>query len=155
MSKITDDEITRLFQEGLRKIPVPEVSTDFDRRVRSALRTPQTGWSLLWSALRPLLAPVAISMAITLAAMMVISAPQPGGTAQLHGHAPGGFALGHRSGRTQSPEQELERLDRETPSLGGFRPVGRPEPNVEDPQSVPRGHRPESGRRHTHMSAQA
>ncbi len=56
-------------RDGLRRLPVPPPSTDFDARVLDALRVPSPWWRSLWHAARPLLAGTACSLVVTLAAV--------------------------------------------------------------------------------------
>ena len=52
--------------DGLDRLPVPEVSPDFDARIRAALHRPERWWQTLWPSLRPAVAAAACSMAVML-----------------------------------------------------------------------------------------
>lgn len=66
-----DLEIT--LRDGLRRLPGPTVSADFDARVLAALAVPPSPWEALRlsvvSALRPLLCGAACSLTVTLLAL--------------------------------------------------------------------------------------
>jgi hypothetical protein len=118
MSRISDDQIDELLKQGLRGVPVPEASADFDSRVRARLRRPQSRWHWLWSALQPALAPAGLSLAVTLAALIIGGAPKPGSAPGAKPVEIANSAPSRRPDRLRAIERDLERLDRETPSLG-------------------------------------
>lgn len=61
---------------GLRALPVPELSPDFDACVLAALRVPQPWWRRLWEPARPLLLGTSCSLVVTLLALhWTLSAP--------------------------------------------------------------------------------
>ncbi|HLK55614.1 MAG TPA: hypothetical protein VKU00_03570 [Chthonomonadaceae bacterium] len=67
MSKYPEEhETDRHLNQGLRSLPVPEVSADFDARVHEALRRPTPWWQPLWTQMRPVLTAMACSLVITL-----------------------------------------------------------------------------------------
>ena len=144
MSRIPDNKSDEILTQGLREIAVPEVSSDFDAGVRARLRRPQSRWEWLWSAARPALAPAGLSLAVTLAALIVAGSPKPGASPGVRKAQGGSIAL-VRPERQRSIEEDLDRLDRETPSLGGFR-GSRAEPRATAPQTPPHGRRGASGR---------
>src|SRR3954468_19804407 len=117
MSRISDDQISALLKQGLRSVPVPEASADFDSRVRARLRRPQSPWQWLWGALKPALAPAGLSLAVTLAALIIAGAPRPGGAPAAKSLEIANSAPTRRLDRVRSIEQDLERLDKEAPSL--------------------------------------
>ncbi|MCW3100484.1 MAG: hypothetical protein JWL77_6102 [Chthonomonadaceae bacterium] len=56
-------------RQGLHRLPVPEVASDFDARVHAALCRPTPWWRLLWAEARPVLSTAACSLLVTLAAL--------------------------------------------------------------------------------------
>ena len=54
-------------REGLRRLPVPEISPEFDGRVLTAMRGPSPGWRwpALWKTLRPVMGGAACSLVLT------------------------------------------------------------------------------------------
>jgi hypothetical protein len=68
--------LDRALRDGLRALPVPEASPDFDARVLLALRAPQPWWRRLWQPARPLLLGASCSLAVTLVLLhWTLSAP--------------------------------------------------------------------------------
>ena len=63
---IDPDEILR---QGLRALPVPKPSPDFDARVLAGLREARPWWRRLWEPARPLLAGASFSLIVTLACL--------------------------------------------------------------------------------------
>lgn len=81
-----DADLDMALRDGLRRLPVPSMSADFDARVLAALAQPPSLGELLRaqfvSALRPLLCGTACSLALTLAALFwtlhtPLAAPAP------------------------------------------------------------------------------
>ena len=135
MFRMPDDgEIHGLLQQGLRQVPVPRTSADFDARVRSGIRRKESGWQMFWSMSRTLLVPAACSLVLTLLFLNGTGAPRPGTTAITGALPTGNVALD----RARSVEQALERIDRYTPSLGGFSSPRQPDRAEPEPQSRPR-----------------
>lgn len=62
-------ELDALLRDGLRRLPSPTPSPDFDAHVLNALGRPQPWWQTLWQGARPLLAGAACSLVVTLAAV--------------------------------------------------------------------------------------
>lgn len=63
-------------RDGLRGLPVPAVSPDFDDCILAALHKPQPWWQRLWQPARPLLAGASFSLIVTLALLhWTLSAP--------------------------------------------------------------------------------
>ena len=60
----TDFDI--MMREGLRAIPVPQASEDFDAKVLQAVANPVPWWRALMGQARPLLSGAACSLAVTL-----------------------------------------------------------------------------------------
>jgi len=52
---------------GMRGLPVPATSSDFNARVHAALVRPTPWWQVLWAHARPLVSAAACSLLITLA----------------------------------------------------------------------------------------
>ena len=151
MSRMTDDEIGELLKQGLRKVPVPDASAGFDSQVRARLRRPQPRWQLFWSAVRLTLAPAAFSLAVTLAGLIAMGTPKPEGAPRPQAPAVGNLALDRGPDRLLSIDRDLDRIDIETPSLGGFG-IRRADPAERAPQPQPRGRRGASDRRETSAS---
>ena len=120
MSKIQEDEISALLQKGLREAQVPAPAADFDDRVRARLQRPEPFWQALVRIFQPIAAPAACSLAVTLALLIVIGAPKPDRSRNLSPKPTADIAL-EPGVRASSIDQELERLDNDTPSLSGFR----------------------------------
>jgi hypothetical protein len=59
---------------GLRGLPVPDTSSDFDARVHAALRPPPPVRQMLWTYARPVLSAAACSLLITLALLKGLAA---------------------------------------------------------------------------------
>ena len=64
---MTDSD--ELLRRGLRALPVPEPSPDFDARVLAGLRDVRPWWHRLWEPARPLLAGTSFSLVVTLACL--------------------------------------------------------------------------------------
>jgi hypothetical protein len=120
VSKISNDEMTDLLQRGLRGIPELQVSSDFDSRVRAGLRRPEPWWQIVRQAAFPLLAPAACSLAVTLALLIGMSGASTGGARMGSAQPSRAVALQPRADRIRSVEQDLDRIDSDTPSLCGF-----------------------------------
>jgi hypothetical protein len=73
------DHTDSALRDGLRGLPVPSISPDFDARVLAGLRRPLPWWLLSWQMLRPALSAAACSLAITLIVVQWAraSSPQP------------------------------------------------------------------------------
>lgn len=56
-------------RDGLRGLPVPSPSSDFDGRILGALQKPGPGWRTLWHTARPLLAGASCAAFVTLAGL--------------------------------------------------------------------------------------
>jgi hypothetical protein len=124
VSKIHDDEISALLQKGLREAEVPAPAADFDDRVRARLRRPEPFWQAILRMLQPLAAPAACSLAVSLALLIVMGTPTPGRSRDSGPKAAADIAL-DPSVRARSIDQELDRLDNDTPTLSGFRRTPR------------------------------
>lgn len=136
MFKLSDVEVDEILSQGLREVPVPDVSAAFDSSVRAALEDRRPAWLGWWQAVRPAFAPAGIALAVTLAGLIIgASQVQPPAQARRASGA-GSIALGVRSSRARSIERELNRLDRDTPTLGGVRAEERPA----QPRRRPDGH---------------
>lgn len=70
---VLDADLDMALRDGLRRLPTPPVSADFDARVLAALAVPPSAWEALRiqvvSTLRPLLCGAACSLAVTLLAL--------------------------------------------------------------------------------------
>ncbi len=76
MPELEDWELP--LRQGLRALPTPAVSADFDERVLTALARPRPWWQTLWHQARPLLSGACCSLAVTLAlASWAMQAPSP------------------------------------------------------------------------------
>ena len=66
---------------GLRGLPTPDPSPDFDAGVLTALRAPRAWWQTLWQEARPLLAGASCAAVLTLAALSwSLQTPPPPGS---------------------------------------------------------------------------
>lgn len=79
MSEPPDDlTVRQALRDGLRTLPVPDVSPDFDSRVLDALRAPRPWWQRLWEPARPLLLGASCSLSVTLVLLhWTLTAPAP------------------------------------------------------------------------------
>jgi len=76
MTGLHDDSDSAL-REGLRALPAPEPSTDFEPRVLAALRTPEPWWRIVLPRIRPLISGVACSLILTVVlAQWALHAPE-------------------------------------------------------------------------------
>ena len=67
MTNFTDDApLDAALRDGLRSLPVPTVSPDFDTRILAALQRPLPLWKRLWQPAQPLLAGASFSLIATL-----------------------------------------------------------------------------------------
>lgn len=70
---VLDADLDMALRDGLRRLPGPPVSADFDARVLAALACPPSPWEMVRtqvvSTLRPLLCGTACSLAVTLLAL--------------------------------------------------------------------------------------
>jgi len=146
MSKMQEDEISALLQDGLRQAAVPTPAADFDDRVRERLRRPEPWWQAFVMALRPIAAPAACSLAVTLALLIVMGLPKPAGSSSPGAQGMSNVAL-EPTDHAPSIDQELDRLDRDIPSLNGFRRKQHTGVREEDRQEPPILHRGTSYRR--------
>ena len=81
MHELPDDlTVRQALRDGLRALPVPDVSPDFDSRVLDALRAPRPWWRRVWEPARPLLLGTSCSLSVTLVLLhwtLIAPAPQP------------------------------------------------------------------------------
>ena len=145
MSKIHDDEITSLLQQGLRAAEVPAPAASFDEKVRERLRRPEPWWRAFLNTFRPIAAPAACSLAVTLAVFIVMGSPKAEGSHSASSTGARNVAL-EPGIRTHSIDQDLERLDNDTPSLSGFRRRRHSEESEQDHREPPILHRGTSER---------
>ena len=61
-----DLPVDQTLRDGLRGLPVPAVSADFDARVLRALAAPLPWWRALWQQAQPVLWGASCSLALTL-----------------------------------------------------------------------------------------
>jgi hypothetical protein len=135
-----------MLQEGLRQSEAPTVTAGFNDKVRARLRRPEPWWLALLNACRPIAAPAACSLAVTLALLIVMGAPRTGGSSNPGAQGVGNIAL-DPGGRANSIEPDLDRLDRDIPSLSGFRRAARKDVRQDERQETPILHRGTSYRR--------
>lgn len=66
-------------RQGLRDLPVPEASADFDARIHAALECPTPWWRLFWMQTRPVFSTAALSLLVTLALLkgLTVAATTP------------------------------------------------------------------------------
>ena len=79
MHELPDDlTVRQALRDGLRALPVPDVSPDFDSRVLDALRAPRPWWRRLWEPAKPLLLGASCSLSVTLVLLhWTLTAPAP------------------------------------------------------------------------------
>lgn len=63
---VADFQIDQALRDGLRGLPVPPLSPDFDARILSALDAPRPWWRLWWQQAQPVLWGASCSLALTL-----------------------------------------------------------------------------------------
>ena len=134
MSRLTEEQLDGMLQSGLGEIDTPEVSSDFDSRVRAGLAPQSPSWRSIWNFMRPALAPAGLSLAVTLAALIVIGTPKLEGATHPRGSTPPNVAAEPRSDRLRSVELDLERLDRATPALRSFGRIHRGDTGLSEPR---------------------
>ena len=72
----SETALNEALRTGLRSLPLPSVSADFDDRVLTALHGPKPLWLRLWQPARPLLAGASFSLIVTLVGLhWSLSAP--------------------------------------------------------------------------------
>ncbi len=119
-------------RHGLRGLPTPVPSPDFDDRLLAALRGPRPWWQTLWPQARPVLAGAACSALLTLAALSwSLQTPTPALPAVSAAHAAPRpldmTALDHLLDRPGLSAASLARIETPVPSapaapLDGRRP---------------------------------
>ena len=79
MHELPDDlTVRQALRDGLRALPVPDVSPDFDSHVLDALRAPRPWWRRLWEPAKPLLLGASCSLSVTLVLLhWTLTAPVP------------------------------------------------------------------------------
>ena len=79
MRSLPDDpDLGAALRDGLRALPVPDTTPDFDARVLDALRAPVPWWRRLWGPARPLLLGASCSLSVTLVLLhWTLTAPAP------------------------------------------------------------------------------
>lgn len=152
MFRVSPDEVDRLLREGLRSVPVPEPSAEFDSNIRARLRRTEPPWRIFWESTRLFLAPAACSLAVTLALLICVGSGRPVGTMQVRPRSASDIALDPRTDRSRSIEQELDQLDGDTPSLGHFESRRR-KTGAESNPPVPPARRRESGLRSVRLDS--
>ncbi len=125
VSRITDEEVGTMLQHGLRQVSVPEASIDFDSRVRARLRRTDPIWWRFWNSIGPVLAPAVCSLAATLALLVWSSTTKSATSLAAMPRPTRTVALMPGQRRMRSVDQELERLDHDTPTLSGFDSTNR------------------------------
>ncbi len=71
-----EDAMTQALRDGLRALPTPAVSPDFDARVLAALQAPGPWWVRWWQPVRPVLFSAAGSLGVMLIVLHgTLSAP--------------------------------------------------------------------------------
>ncbi|HZT42912.1 MAG TPA: hypothetical protein VFA07_12160 [Chthonomonadaceae bacterium] len=110
MSDLPEEtRVEMALREGLRGLPAPTVSPEFNARVHAALRRPVPWWQSLWASARPVLCAGACSLVGMLALLSwVIRAPLPASPHPAFS-APAASAM--------DLDRAMERLDRAGVSL--------------------------------------
>lgn len=115
-------------RDGLRALPVPDVSPDFDARVLDALRAPGPWWQRLWEPARPLLLGASCSLTVTLVLLhWTLTAPAPvvGGLERPQASAPA---------RAPSLDRLLDRPDLRAGTLAAAWAAPPPAPSDRRPE---------------------
>ncbi len=68
-------EAQAALRDGLKALPVPEVSAGFDARIHAALRKAEPFWHPVWAGMRPAVSAAICSLLLTLALLKVLTAP--------------------------------------------------------------------------------
>ncbi len=158
--KMTEVEIDLAMREGLRDLPVPQPSGDFDHKVLSALREQTPWWQAMLPGLRPLIAGVACSLVMTMALVRwVMNAPLPGpatarsaGASVVSGSAAASVESHRAVSSAGNPEDALDRSDITASSLARLMTRRPQAPAAPSPGAVPkraptgRPHRPDQSR---------
>lgn len=78
MSDFSEDvQRETALRNGLRGLPVPEVSADFDARIHAALSQPLPWWRTLWQNARPLLSGAVCSLILMLLLLPYLTQVRP------------------------------------------------------------------------------
>lgn len=139
-------DLDEALRDGLRELPVPEVSPDFDARVLQSLRASAPWWRRWWQPAKPLLAGASFSLVVTLALLhWTLSAPilpnlaPPQGLAVAGGGGPSTLA----ARPAPSLDALLDRPNLSAASLTDYWAARPPDP----PDPPPPDRRPEPRRR--------
>ena len=62
-----EDSAESFLRLGLRELPVPEISADFEANIHAALSQPLPWWKTLWTGAKPVLSGAACSLVIMFA----------------------------------------------------------------------------------------
>jgi len=113
-------------RQGLRDLPVPETSSDFDARVHAALRRPEPWWRALWEQARPVLTTAACSLLVTLALLKGVTATSTAASDLLRPAGAGVIIAYRDSERAEQLDRDIERGDLSAMSLRGLAVLHRP-----------------------------
>ena len=76
---MSEERFAKALREGLKEIPVPPATRDFDARVLAAVSEPQAGWREILKGFRPALGGVALAVPLM---FWLIHVSQSSGTTQ-------------------------------------------------------------------------
>ncbi len=121
-----ENEADRALRRGLRSLPVPALSADFDARVRAALRRPTPWWQRLWTPVRPVLSMAACSCGVTLALLHWFTAIPLVPPGPSHFGALDAVASARGRARLEALDRQIDGMELSTATLRGLSAVERP-----------------------------
>ena len=127
MSRFPEEyESDPALRQGLRSLPVPEPSSDFDARVHAALRRPEPWRLRFWKTARPMLAATACSLVLTLTLLQRFTGASTSSWSQAA--SPSAEALALERGKTplEALDRNVETMDIPNTLFGGFWALRRP-----------------------------
>ena len=138
-------ETDALLRQGLQSLPTPEISSDFDARIRAGLQERTPWWVTLKRTLQPMLTATACSVVVTLGVLkFCTSAPELGIRPSLRPSIDT-IALERGAEKDQALERALDSGTLSSASLGRMPSTSAPSPGPTTPAPLrsPRSHDPE------------